>query len=59
MSPFQYHESMSIPWVHNNEKFSFQTYKNTNNKNKELKKLNLEIYRNTKYQIEETQLVEV
>ena len=61
ISLFLYHESMSIPWVFvksmlpclYHEKYSFQIYRNTNNKNKEiqiieLQKYNLQIYRNTK-----------
>ena len=58
MLPFLYHE-----------KYSFQIYRNTNNKNKEIQiseiqKYNLQIYRNTNYrntnyQIEKIQFVEV
>ena len=56
-----YHHSMSIPWVFVKsmlpflciEKYSYQIYRNTNNKNKEmqsseLQKYNMQFYRNPK-----------
>ena len=46
------------------EKYSFQIYRNTNNKNKEiqiteLQKYNLQIYRNTNYSNTEIQIIKL